>query len=328
MSDSDEKDRKVIFVGGTAFSGSTLLDMMLANDPQGFSCGEVHALFRPYRPHHFGAECGCGDETCNLWGQIKKTGERHLYRAIFERFPGVRVIVDSSKNPFWIRTQSARLAHDGIGSRHVLIWKSPAEIRMSYRKRGREDHWLRCWVNYHRLYFSLVPTYGSLPYSVLTCDPGSLKATCRYLGIDYFPGKHDYWRKRHHTLFGNTSAKIHTRALHSDKYESDLTSLVDGTNGQRSAVERDFRTIYYHCPDSDEMAWTSLSRRRRIMLAGITQQLKAHDVRIAGTAVICDRAQPCQEDFDSVDILLRRIRDGIRGMRLRQSHHLAALLRL
>ena len=45
-------ERMVIFVGGTSFSGSTLVDMMLANDPAGLSCGEVYAIFYPYRRHH------------------------------------------------------------------------------------------------------------------------------------------------------------------------------------------------------------------------------------------------------------------------------------
>ena len=36
MKASDKAGRKVIFVGGISFSGSTLLDMMLSNDPEGF----------------------------------------------------------------------------------------------------------------------------------------------------------------------------------------------------------------------------------------------------------------------------------------------------
>ena len=58
--------KKVIFIGGTSYSGSTFFDMILANDPKGFSCGEVNALFNPYRPHHTDPLCGCGDINCDF----------------------------------------------------------------------------------------------------------------------------------------------------------------------------------------------------------------------------------------------------------------------
>lgn len=53
--------KTAIFIGGSSYSGSTLLDMMLASGEDGFSAGEVSALFYPYRPHHINPECvnGC-----------------------------------------------------------------------------------------------------------------------------------------------------------------------------------------------------------------------------------------------------------------------------
>ena len=64
--------KKVIFVGGTSFSGSTFLDMMLANGEEGFSAGEVYALFYPYRPGHINPQCCCGDPSCTIWKDIKR----------------------------------------------------------------------------------------------------------------------------------------------------------------------------------------------------------------------------------------------------------------
>ena len=46
------KNNQVIFITGTSYSASTLLDMILSNDKNGFSLGEVNAFFRPYRKHH------------------------------------------------------------------------------------------------------------------------------------------------------------------------------------------------------------------------------------------------------------------------------------
>ena len=119
--------KKVIFIGGTSYSGSTFLDMILANDPKGFSCGEVHALFNPYRPHHIRPDCGCGDDNCNTWNKIKKGGKKKLYETLFDIFPDTEFIIDSSKNPFWIKYQMNICSSKNIETINVLIFKNPLD---------------------------------------------------------------------------------------------------------------------------------------------------------------------------------------------------------
>ncbi|MHC4179030.1 MAG: hypothetical protein ACYSWU_16065, partial [Planctomycetota bacterium] len=117
--------KTVIFVGGTSYSGSTFFDMTLANDPEGFSCGEVSALFFPYRPHHIEPDCGCSDSDCSIWRRLLGNGYADFFPAIFERLPEVDFIVDSSKDVFWIAKQLKALRKHGIRAKHVLIWKDP-----------------------------------------------------------------------------------------------------------------------------------------------------------------------------------------------------------
>ena len=89
-------EKTVLFVGGTAYSGSTLLDMILANDPKGLSCGEVHAVYHPYRLKHLRlAELS---DTVD-WRAAKRLGAGNLYRHLFEVFPECDFVVDSSKSP-------------------------------------------------------------------------------------------------------------------------------------------------------------------------------------------------------------------------------------
>ena len=120
--------RRVVFVQGTAYSGSTFFHLMLANDPAGFACGEVHGLFRPHVDGHVNRICSCGDPQCQLWPQVLARGEEELYASIFSLRPEVRLIVDSSKQPFWIRTQNRRLARANIRYDNILIWKTPLEF--------------------------------------------------------------------------------------------------------------------------------------------------------------------------------------------------------
>ena len=210
--------KKVIFIGGSSYSGSTMLDMMLANDEEGFSVGEICALFHPYRPHHFNPQCGCGDPNCKLWLKVKKAGEKNLYETLFEIFPKISFIVDSSKDPWWINKQIKNLENKGINYYKLLIWKDPVAFAYSMIKRKRKG-WIKAWINYHRLYLTLFSDFISVSYTSLVQNPQrELKQICNQIGISYFKGKEYFWNKKHHTLFGNTSAKIHLFPREKSKY--------------------------------------------------------------------------------------------------------------
>ncbi|MCL4860441.1 MAG: hypothetical protein KJZ93_13585 [Caldilineaceae bacterium] len=201
--------KKVIFVGGTSFSGSTLFHLMLANDPKGFALGEIRWLLYPQRAEHVNRLCGCGDPACTVWQQMRRAGGDRLYEAIFDLFPEVEFIVDSSKEPFWIQSQAETLARRGIEARHLLIWKTPLEFAASSKKRNRLPNWDRDWINYHRLYVSLLPEWKAIAYAQLKRDEHALRMACEYAGIPWFDGKEAYWNRTYHAFGGNRSATFH-----------------------------------------------------------------------------------------------------------------------
>ena len=204
--------KKVIFVGGSSYSGSTILDMMLSNSSKGFSLGEIHALFHPYRPHHFNPICGCNNNECNIWRDVKVAGENELYNTVFKKLPEVDYLIDSSKNPLWIKKQSENLKKQNIDVQHVLIWKSPEYFAHSMLKRGKTK-WKKAWVNYYQLYLHLIQNFHSIPYESLVESPSNrIKEICNDCGIKYQPEMEKFWGKQHHTLFGNQSAKVHLTA--------------------------------------------------------------------------------------------------------------------
>ncbi len=222
---SGQAGRKVIFVGGTSYSGSTMLDMIIGNDTEGFSCGEIGALFHPYRSHHVTPRCGCGNPACDIWRRIRRAGPYGAYAAIFDMFPQVRFIVDSTKNPLWIKERTRELTAKGVDVRHVLIWKTPEEFRKSHEKRGRHSRIERAWMNYHHAYFSLIKGWRSIAYSDLVESPSSLEKLCGHLDVPWFDGKQRYWDKQHHIVFGNDSAKIHLYDRASESFRACDTRL-------------------------------------------------------------------------------------------------------
>jgi hypothetical protein len=261
--------KKVIFIGGSSYSGSTMLDMMIANSPVGFSVGEVHALFRPFRPHHFEPECGCGNRDCDFWLQVHKSGEEQLYETIFKLLPKVSFIVDSSKDPFWIKKQTKLLQRKDIEVYNLLIWKEPASFAHSMIKRKRKG-WERAWKNYHKLYFTLIDNYMLVPYSYLAQRPDQvLENLCKKCGLDYYQDKKNFWQKRHHTLFGNDSAKIHLYSTNSNDFEQYRDKLESNNDNSYH------RSIYH---DNSYLNTLPLVVRERIksdpVLLAITRVLR------------------------------------------------------
>ena len=200
--------KKVIFIAGTSYSGSTLLDMILANDPKGFSCGEIIHLFDPFWPEHFDHVCGCGDVKCDVWRRVLKNGADKLHDTIFEIYPDISFITDSSKDPYWIYWRTKELSKKNIQVKNLLIWKTPLELAHSFRKRNRTIDSTEFWESYHRLYFTLIKDWMAVKYSDFVQKRESLEKICEYLGIPYYSSKYQYWDKKHHTKFENISLKI------------------------------------------------------------------------------------------------------------------------
>lgn len=211
----------LIRIAGTAHSGSTALDLMLSNADNAFSCGEIDALFRPYRLHHFTPECGCGDPACDVWEAIRKAGEARWVDGVRQLFPRVEWLVDSSKDLNWIYDQNIIARRLNIPVHNILIWKTPTDYAYSRFKRGKLKGWLRAYINYHARYMSIVNDWIGVPYSQLAAEPGStLGSVCGLMGMPYEKGKEQYWGRMHHTLFGSHAAKLHLHDKGTGTYQS------------------------------------------------------------------------------------------------------------
>ena len=196
--------KKIIFIGGTSRSGSTLLDQVLSNDPKAMSLGEIYALFHPTRKHHF-------EELDNLsndpvWSIIIKEGKKNLYPNLIKYFPDIDIFVDSSKDPFWFAYHKKVKKSDSYSIKNILIYKLPVELAKSFIKRGNKN-WARTYIHYHKKYFSIIRNFITISYKDLILYENALDLLCQELGIKYFPDKKKYWLKEHNTFFGSNSVR-------------------------------------------------------------------------------------------------------------------------
>ncbi|MDP6908916.1 MAG: hypothetical protein QF371_05380 [Flavobacteriales bacterium] len=266
---------KVIMIGGTSYSGSTLLELMLANDPVGFSCGEVWSLFMPHKLQQFSPRFPMEDKDPHFWKRILRKGYSRVYESVAEEIPHIRFITDNTKRPVWQWDQANRLREHGHEVHHVLIWKTPSELATSFHKRGRGSIWMKKWLNYHRQYFSMIDTFTSVRYSDLVNNPMTLQNLCESIGIPFFPEKKQYWIKDHYTLFGNKSAKVHLFDQKSEHYHRVSEKLELGTG---DSVGNAHRQVAYKQSDSTGFKEEIETVQSHPSYGSIVQMLKVHDV--------------------------------------------------
>lgn len=222
--------RQVIFVGGTSRSGSTLLNLMLANHPDGLGLGEIHASFHPIWKHHNRVRKSLAEKR-DIWHDIIEGGSDHLYLLIRKHFPEYGYMVDSSKQIFWIRTQNRNCGKTGFQTKNVLIFKSPHEIAQSFLKRGLD--WTGSYVRYHRKYASLVDEAYIVSYKGLVTDPETLKGVCDYCQIPYRDDMINYWEGKDNVFFGSQTPKKVTEIRYDAPDHPGLTDHV------QQAVQKD-----------------------------------------------------------------------------------------
>lgn len=208
-----ESGKSVVMVCGAARSGTTMLDLMLGNSPDAFSCGEVYAFFRPFRKHHFNPLCSCGDPDCSVWRDLRSVSEAVFHVAALEQ-PGISHVIDSSKDLRWLVDSNEWASQNNIVIKNVLIWKDPVDLAYSHWKRGRPIGYFRKpFLDYYERFLALGLPFFSVSYSELVQAPDAeLKRLCGRLGLSYRPGKEAFWHKQHHHFFGSAGTSGQARS--------------------------------------------------------------------------------------------------------------------
>jgi hypothetical protein len=198
----------LINVCGPSYSGTTILDLMLGNAPEAFSCGEVYGWFRPWRDFHSRIDCLCGADPCPYWEPIKAVAEREFHGEVCRRL-GVQFVVDSSKALSWVLDNNGWTRTSGLKVVNVLVWKDPLAHAHSHWKRGiTPDVAGYHFVRYYQRFEQLRLPFVSINYNRLVQSPDEqLGRLCAAIGMPWFPGKERFWTKQPHHLFGNRTVR-------------------------------------------------------------------------------------------------------------------------
>lgn len=195
-------EKKIIFIGGTVRSGTTLLNLIIANDEKALALGEIFWLFNPKREKHFDLinEIKKDDK----WQRILNGGKKNLFQNLEMAFPEINIFVDSSKDPFWIRYHEI-VNKSKFDIKNVLIYKTPEEFAQSKLKRG-ETNWPKVYVNFHKRYFSLINDFYAISYFDLINDDDIFLQMLKYLNLNCSLDRRLFWNKKHeYNFFGSGS---------------------------------------------------------------------------------------------------------------------------
>jgi len=194
----------LVRVCGAGRSGTTMLDLMLGNANDAFSCGEVYAKYRPWLDYHYEAKCRCGQDPCPVWTKIGDVPEQEFHSACFNNL-GVNFVVDSSKEICWLIDSQEWAVKRGIKVINLLVWKNPVNLAYSHWKRsGKLMWWRRSFVRYYSKFLDAGLPFRSVYFNALVNDPKrKLEEVCDAVGMPYFSGKENFWERQHHYLFGS-----------------------------------------------------------------------------------------------------------------------------
>lgn len=195
--------KRVIFIAGTSYSGSTLLDLILANEERAHSVGEIESIFHPVKSHHL--ELINSLKNDEKWKRILDNGSGNLYKTIFDILD-VDIIIDSSKNPIWIREQIDNLPSD-VHFDVVLVYKRLEEFAESFLKRGRSN-WIEVYKNYHSLFFAHHSSFWRIAYHDIPLKTNNIMRLLEDLGLSNDEARFNFWKKKQTNFFGNNHANV------------------------------------------------------------------------------------------------------------------------
>lgn len=230
--------KKIIFIAGTSYSGSTLIDLILSNSSNAISVGEIESIFNPVKIHHLKKIEEIKYDP--VWGPVLNKGVNQLYQNLHDILD-VEIIVDSSKNPAWIRYHIDRLPKD-VSYHVILVFKSLPDLKHSYEKRGR-DNWAKVYKRYHNLFFNIISDFDRIEYKDIPLRSVKFWALFKRLDIELDGERLKFWNQTRTNFFGNNNANIAFGQDESDgeppKLEYRSGSTPDNITFVNSKLEKD-----------------------------------------------------------------------------------------
>lgn len=102
---------KVIYLMGSARSGSTFLNTILGGHPSAFAAGELCNVIKSMDVRREYCSCGVLSEACSFWTQVRQEWKNTVGRGLVDEFSDLLSCFEQPRRFEWIRSYSRRWRH-------------------------------------------------------------------------------------------------------------------------------------------------------------------------------------------------------------------------
>ncbi len=208
--------KTAVMITGAGHSGSTLLGMVLAGLPGAVYVGEgakARFLHDPRKPLRKRACKMCG-EDCAFWADFRWDGSAPLYPLIAAH-AGASIVIDSTKNPDWIRNRAAEARAAGSDVRLIYLTRDGrAVINSRLRKYPDRDpaEQIEDWKAQMSAAQALSDEFGAeamrLAYEELATNPDAVtRRLAAFIGASWREEMIDFQARDYHLLGGNSGTQ-------------------------------------------------------------------------------------------------------------------------
>jgi hypothetical protein len=201
----------VVFIGGAAHSGSTLLGLMFGVHPSILYAGEASKsllLGNSSWPLKMRVCRLCGPD-CAVWGNLRVSSGEDLYEKLSRR-TNRPIVVDSSSSVDWIDQQAVALRD--VVPLHLIVLARDGRAVVNSRLRKYPEtsacDQAAAWVAHMRATEELAarwlgPMYRVRYEELATRPEPTIRALADFLGVAFDPGMLDPWDSDPHPLGSN-----------------------------------------------------------------------------------------------------------------------------
>jgi hypothetical protein len=205
-----------VMITGAGHSGSTLLGMVLAGLPGSVYVGEgakARFLHDPKKPLRKRACKMCG-EDCAFWRDFSWDGIEPLHRLIAAH-AGADIVIDSTKQPDWIRDRAAEARAAGASVRLIfLVRDGRAVINSRLRKYPQRDPGaqIQDWISQMAAAQALTAEFAAdaltLRYESLATEPEAVtRRLAAFIGASWRAEMIEFASRSYHLLGGNSGTQ-------------------------------------------------------------------------------------------------------------------------
>lgn len=227
--------KKVIFILGTGHCGSTLLDLILGGHSKMFSLGEVYRVVSTDIPEPI---CDICDDACKFWNprllkDLNNSYNDNMVKRIARKFNLIEtkevsfyqklskasrksILVDSSKNPGWIKRNGRLLRLSGIDPVLIYLSRDGRAVVNSYFRKYPERGLKGLSNNWNSRILAINDCFESwrtgskihIRYEELAKNPiKTVEMLMDFLQLSFEEEMMFFWKNEHHIINGNAGTK-------------------------------------------------------------------------------------------------------------------------